>query len=129
MGRPAGSLNRKTLRLGAYLESLGHRDPAVVLAELASMPMVDLKRLAKGKDGAAALAARIRAAEALMPYLHGKMPVRIESEGALPVLQLLVGTNQIEQFQTLKDVTPPEVARPEVARKDQPLENKQLFDE
>lgn len=96
-GRPAGALNRKTLMLPAWLEELGYRDPAVILSEIASMPQADLARLTRTKPLQAAMAARIKAASELMPYLHGKrVPVSDQGEERLPMLILDAGTNMIE---------------------------------
>ena len=109
MGRKPGSLNRKTLMMMPMLEQLGYRDPAHVLAEVASMPHSRLKKLTATEAGRSALAARLKAASDLMPFCHGKLPVTLNVQRDLPEFYILGNTNQLEQDQGLKDVTPVDV--------------------
>lgn len=91
-GRPAGALNRKTRVLGDYLRSLtSYRDPALILAEAASRTPEEIAtQLGCTKYEAEKL--RLGCAEALMPYLHGKMPVELQIEDSrLPVLMIDMG--------------------------------------
>jgi len=94
-GRPPGSVNRTTLQLQRLLMAKGYRDPAEFLASIVSM---DVRALAgelseprKADDDkgvevmtvnrGAALQLQLRAAEALMPYFHQKMPIAVEHGG------------------------------------------------
>lgn len=97
MGRKPGAINKKTRMLLPMLEQLGYRDPAVVLAEFASMPELRLKKLVSSEAGRAAVTARLKAASELMPYCHGKLPVRVDIGGELPVFHILGDRDQLEQ--------------------------------
>lgn len=84
-GRRKGSKNRRTKDFERYILQNGNRDPALVLAEIASTPpevLVQRSRhldpVKKQLDYGAAQALRMRAAEGLMPYMHGKKPVQVE---------------------------------------------------
>lgn len=84
-GRPRGSRNRRTDDFVRYLSQFGP-DPAVVLAQIAGTPeevmversaqMDPVKRRLSWGD---ARALRVRAAETLMPYYHGKQPVKVDA--------------------------------------------------
>jgi len=89
-GRPAGSPNRTTLKLQAFLQSRGYRDPAEFLASIISADPRDLAaRLAGRKSGAdvefgealEALKVQRAAAGELMPYFHQKMPIAVQHSG------------------------------------------------
>ena len=97
MGRKPGSLNRKTRMMLPMLEALNYKDPAIVLAEIASMPEIRLRKITKTEAGRAGLVARLRAAAELMPYCHGKLPVKIDVGGELPVFHILGDRDQLEQ--------------------------------
>lgn len=84
-GRPLGSRNKRTDDFAAYILQFGH-DPARTLMEIQSTAPEMLversrqldpvkRRLAYGD----AQALRVRCAEALMPYLHGKKPVTVDA--------------------------------------------------
>ena len=83
-GRPRGVRNRRTADTIAYLQQFGP-DPAVALmkvigeseeAMVARSRQVDpVKRQMTMAD---ARAMRIRAAETMMPYFHGKQPVQVD---------------------------------------------------
>lgn len=84
-GRPLHSRNKRTEDFEAYIRQFGH-DPARTLMEIQSTPPEMLversrqidpikRRLAYGD----AQALRVRCAEALMPYLHGKKPVTVDA--------------------------------------------------
>lgn len=94
-GRPPGSVNRTTLQLQRLLMAKGYRDPAEFLASIVTM---DVRALAgelseprKADDDSgrevmtvnrgAALQLQLRAAEALMPYFHQKMPIAVDHGG------------------------------------------------
>lgn len=84
-GRPAGSRNKRTKDFERYILQNGNRDPALILAEIASTPPEVLVQRSAVMDPAkkaltygAAQALRTRAAEGLMPYMHGKKPVQVE---------------------------------------------------
>lgn len=84
-GRKPGSKNRRTKDFERYILQNGNRDPALVLAEIASTPPEILVQrsqamdpIKKRLDYGQAQALRLRAAEGLMPYMHGKKPVQVE---------------------------------------------------
>lgn len=80
-GRPKNSRNRRTDDFENYIRQFG-QDPAITLMQIQSTPeevhversrqMDPVKRRLSYGD---AQALRVRCAEALMPYLHGKKPV------------------------------------------------------
>lgn len=96
MPRPKGSKNKRTLGVPAELDRLlGGVDPAQVLAAVYSMPLDELERLVRSKARAAALGFKLRAAEAAMPYVHSKMPVKVDvTDERLPTLVIVQGTDQ-----------------------------------
>lgn len=107
-GRPPGSANKKTLALKAYYQAKGFRDPIAYLGEIVSADPVALwtwfREATKGEnaalDGAPSLveivALQVKAAAELAPFLHGKAPIRIESDDrSLPVLIMDLGTDQV----------------------------------
>ena len=84
-GRRPGSKNRRTKDFEQYVLQNGNRDPALVLAEIASTPPEVLVQRSAAMDPAkkrltygGAQALRTRCAEGLMPYMHGKKPVAVE---------------------------------------------------
>lgn len=84
-GRKPGSKNKRTRDFEKYILQNGNRDPALILAEIASTPPEVLVQRSSVMDPAkkqltygAAQALRTRAAEGLMPYMHGKKPVQVE---------------------------------------------------
>ena len=99
MGRKPGSLNRKTRMMLPMLEALNYKDPAIVLAEIASMPELKLRKITRTEAGRAGLVARLRAAAELMPYCHGKLPVKIDVIDKLPVFNLFFDRHQLEENQ------------------------------
>lgn len=124
MARTKGAINRKTRMLPAMLEALEYRDPAVVLAEIASMPDAELLKLCSSEGRRAALSARIRSAEALMPYVHGKRPVEVlVTDDRLPLLIIQTGMDQLDGKKTNEingGMLP--VARPLVVQEQQALD-------
>lgn len=87
-GRPAGARNVVTRETRAFILSQ-YRDPLVTLARMQSLDPVEAARAWGCKPIEAA--DRIRhAADALAPYLHGKMPV-MDGDGnaVLPIIQLV----------------------------------------
>lgn len=131
MARTKGAINRKTKMLPGYLKELGYRDPGVVLAEIASMDFRDLMRFAKSETRRAALAAKIRAAEALMPYVHGKRPVEVlVTDDRLPMLIIQNGTDQLEGKKANEiNAAPLLVARPLVAQEQQAFDLERKSDD
>lgn len=97
-GRPEGAANRKNGDMIAYLAALGHRDPwmtlsliqsadTVKLAEALRVPLMKNGKQMVSKAGtplysmpnrADVLALQMRAAEAILPYHHGKKPQQVE---------------------------------------------------
>jgi hypothetical protein len=89
-GRPPGSPNRTTLQLQRLLMARGYRDPAERLAAIQSMDPRELARALAGLEDVklvtfdqALEAAKLqnRAAEALLPYFHQKMPIAVQHSG------------------------------------------------
>lgn len=76
-GRPKGSPNRRNADVFAYLEQLGHRNPAVTLSLIQSMEPDDLARalVCERLDAARLI---VQAANALMPYGFAKKPTAVE---------------------------------------------------
>jgi hypothetical protein len=83
-GRRPGSRNKRTQEFVDYLRTFGP-DPAVTLMQIQGTPAEilaersaamdpDKRRLSYGD----AQALRVRCAETLMPYFHGKQPVKVE---------------------------------------------------
>lgn len=83
-GRRPGSRNKRTQEFVDYLRTFGP-DPAVTLMQIQGTPAeilaersaamdTDKRRLSYGD----AQALRVRCAETLMPYFHGKQPVKVE---------------------------------------------------
>lgn len=131
-GRPAGSRNKSTQAWRDHI--LGrYSSPLVFLAEAYSRSVHDLAR----ELGCTLLEAydrQVKAAAELAPYLHGKMPVELQVNGALPLLAMIPpevaaaaykraadGTVSVDlaalvpylQNQGLIDVTPGSVEQPQ----------------
>ena len=110
-GRPAGSLNRKSGDLIAYLRALGHRDPAVTLSMIQTadtmqlamalrVPMQEEGKVRKDVDGNVlynppnpmlVLELQRKAAEGLMPYHHAKIPQQLELPPGVARPVMIVG--------------------------------------
>lgn len=99
-GRTPGSRNRRTDDFVRYLSQFGP-DPAVVLMQIVGTPpevMVEQsaaldpvkRRLSLGD----AQALRVRAAETLMPYFHGKQPVRVDATIRGVIVQEIIGGHE-----------------------------------
>lgn len=79
-GRPKGSKNRRTEDVARYILS-NYRDPLTALAQIVSTPIHDLAKLT-GMKPVDALDFWRRCAVDLLPYLHKRQPVAIETTGA-----------------------------------------------
>lgn len=84
-GRKPGARNKRTDDTVAYLSQFGP-DPAVAMMKILAedeLAMVQLSRqidpTKKQMSTAEARAMRIRCAETLMPYFHGKKPVEVDA--------------------------------------------------
>lgn len=84
-GRPKGARNRRTADFEQYISQFGP-DPAVVLAKIVGETEEAMIERSRALDPskrqmtfADARAMRIRAAETLMPYRHGKQPVKVDA--------------------------------------------------
>lgn len=83
-GRKPGSRNRRTQEFVDYLRQFGP-DPAVTLMQIQGTAPEILVERSAAMDPAKrrlsygdATALRVRCAETLMPYFHGKQPVKVE---------------------------------------------------
>jgi hypothetical protein len=96
-GRPPGVRNKRTDDFVRYISQFG-QDPAITLMQIQSTPTEELvarsilldpekRRLSTGD----AEALRIRCAEALMPYMHGKQPVRVDANIRGVIVQETIG--------------------------------------
>lgn len=84
-GRPPGSKNKRTADFVEYLSRFGP-DPAVAMAKIVAESeeaMIERSRILdpikKRMSYAEARAMRIRCAEGLLPYIHGKQPVKVDA--------------------------------------------------
>lgn len=107
-GRPKGAANRKTLAMKALYQAKGFRDPLLYLGEMLSKDPLELLVWMRA-NGSSELTLievvelQLKAAAELAPYLHGKMPVRIEVDDArLPVLAIDLGTDMVAERQVLQ---------------------------
>lgn len=119
-GRPVGSVNRTTKQLQRFLLARGYRDPAEMLAALASMDTAELGDAlcaGLGDDGGPApagmrLQARLKALDAqraaaveLMAYFHQRMPAQVDVKAeSAPRTMIVVANWQDEQNQQLRAV-------------------------
>ena len=104
MARPKGSKNKRSVGVPPELaEQLGHRDPADVLGEIYSMEHKALAKLMRSAAGARAMALKMQAAVAAMPYQHSKMPVKVEvNEDQLPTLVIVANRNSMQNQQLMQ---------------------------
>lgn len=84
-GRPKNSRNRRTDDFERYIKQFG-QDPAITLMQIQSTAPEELVARSQMLDPAKrqmsyadAQALRVRCAEALMPFLHGKVPVKVDA--------------------------------------------------
>ena len=85
-GRPKGALNRRTREFRRRYKAAGYKDPLMFLGEVISRDAAELARAFKCKK-AEVLPWQIKAAQALAPYLHSRMPQAVHVEdGRLPLL-------------------------------------------
>ena len=86
MGRPKGALNRRTREFRERYEREGFRDPLMFMGWVISQDSGKLAREFKCKK-AEVLPWQIKAAQALAPYLHSRMPQAVQVEhDRLPLL-------------------------------------------
>lgn len=140
-GRPKGAANRKTADFADWYQAQGFKDPLVAQAQFLSSDPVALQAWfaehertmrAIGKVVGLAVPALIdivgeqmKCARDLAPYLHGKMPTKIEvTDERLPMLVLNLGTNQLAQAQEIAGRNAMSIGRPLVDIT--PNENKDL---
>ncbi|ASY69375.1 hypothetical protein SF83666_c19590 [Sinorhizobium fredii CCBAU 83666] len=117
-GRPKGAVNRKTADFSDWYQAQGFKDPLVAQAQFLSADPVALQAFfiehektskAIGKAIGKAVPALIdivkeqmACARDLAPYLHGKMPTKVEiTDERLPMLVLNLGTNQLDQAKAI----------------------------
>jgi hypothetical protein len=101
-GRPAGAANRKTLQLQRLYAARGFKDPIAWMGELVTKPPLELLAWVKSQPGAGAVTLmevidlQRKVATDLAPYLHGKMPIRIDhGDERLPVLIIRGDVDQV----------------------------------
>ena len=131
MPRPKGSKNKRTVGIpGELRDALGHRDPALVLAEVYSMDQVALAKLVRSAAGARAVAFRVQAAVAAMPYVHSKMPVAVTVEDvSLPTLVIDAINHQMVENKRFLPSTARAVSPDVVSLISQDIEGKGKSDE
>jgi hypothetical protein len=104
-------------------KACGHRDPAEVLGDIYSMPHDDLKKLVRGAAGSRALAIKMQAAIAAMPYVHSKMPVKVEVPvDQLPTLKIITNSNSMQNQRLINSLGAP--SHDAVAREPQTIDIK-----
>lgn len=125
IGRPKGAANRHTAEFEKWYYARGFKDPAQLLGELVSTDPRALQAMAIENAAAVGLTRTVgtgeeahlvlevpglidlvdlqrRAAVDLLPYLHGKMPTRIEiADERLPTLIVVTDTNQLDEARQL----------------------------
>lgn len=90
-GRPGGSVARKTAEWQAYMLAR-YRSPLVVLAETFSRSVEELAQ-ALGCTRLEAFDRQLRAADALAPFIHSRMPAAVQLDGA-PVAPVVLNVSQ-----------------------------------
>lgn len=101
IGRPPGALNRKTAQLQKLYAARGFKDPILWQGELLTLPPVELRKWLAEQGGAVPSLLEVidlqrKVAADLAPYLHGKMPIRIDhGDQRLPVLIIRGDTDQV----------------------------------
>lgn len=98
-GRKPGSRNRRTDDFAKYILGFG-QDPAITLMQIQATPPEELVARSELLDPvkrrmslADATALRVRCAEALMPYIHGKKPIAIDLSSTGDFNLLVPGVN------------------------------------
>ncbi|WP_336800494.1 hypothetical protein [Kaistia sp. MMO-174] len=128
-GRPKGSINRKTEAARRYYQAKGYRDPLAFLGELVDADPLELTKWFREQqlkifgsaEGAPSLAEvasmQVKAAAELMPFLHGKMPIRVETDDdkALPILVVDLGGGQAAALPFQAGDKPMSIGAPETA--------------
>ena len=100
-GRTPGSRNRRTDDFVRYLSQFGP-DPGVALMQIiATAPEIMVEHSAamdpakRRLSWGDAQAMRVRAAEALLPYFHGKQPVRVDATIRGVIVQEIFGGHEV----------------------------------
>ncbi|SFT67045.1 hypothetical protein SAMN05444141_102663 [Pseudovibrio denitrificans] len=153
-GRPKGAKNKKTEQLQKMWSARGFKDPLMFQGEFLSSHPADLWKwfveeqakvdgltladaiikALKGKlDGIPTIpeivAMQLKTADHVAPYLHGKMPVREESDDdeRLPVLMIDLGTDQVNEGKYLDaDEEPMSIGAQEQSSDDQTQRNQRV---
>lgn len=90
VGRPKGARNKRTQEWADFI--LGrYRSPLIVMAEIYSRPVEELAH-ETGLKRSEAIALQLRAAEALAPYVHQKLPTAIDLD-AKGIVELNIGVD------------------------------------
>lgn len=111
MARPKGSRNKRSVGIPPEIsKALGYRRAYDVIGEFYSMDHEELKRLVRGAAGARAVAIRIQAAIAALPYENSKMPVKQEIQiDQLPSLIIRSDVNSLQNQSLIKSLVFPVV--------------------
>lgn len=101
MPRPKGSKNKRKLGIPEELRArLNNQDPMEVLASIYSMDHKALAKMVRSAAGARAMAMKMAAAKEAMPYMHSKMPVKVEVDpDQLPRLVIVTDRHQMQNVQ------------------------------
>lgn len=97
-GRPQGARNKSTEEMRRWLiEARGLKSPLEWLLELVCKPVDEVVRMGIEHSQVAKL--QVAAAVAVLPYLHSRMPISIQSEGVAPIpLVLNLGAGEAEEI-------------------------------
>ena len=90
-GRPGGSVARKTAEWQAYMLAR-YRSPLVVMAETFSRSVAELSA-ELGCTKLEAFDRQLKAADALAPFIHSKMPAAVQLDGA-PMAPVVLNVSQ-----------------------------------
>lgn len=112
-GRPAGSPNKLTAKLGQLMAQRGYRDPAEHLAMMAGLDRPDVHPIAYAAQIAAELGEDVmdvakvmrQAAADVLPYYHAKLTPDVQVN--LPVMQVTMAAPMAGQATDGRRVGPP----------------------
>jgi hypothetical protein len=110
-GRPKGSQNRRSADLANYLLSMGYRDPALNLADIANATPADLAA-ELGCDALEAFDRMVKANVELMRYFHAAKPQEIavttRTMGIMMIGEMPTERAESDEVMDLTRVAPPQ---------------------